>query len=72
MRNKTEKSQTQNFFLGEHPVNFHEKNTPDDNFSTVQPIFTSSIPVNAAQHAEQSQNIKNSKFYFRGAPGEFL
>ena len=40
-------------------------------FNSVQPIFTSSIPIDSAQQAEQNETSKNSKFHSRGAPGEF-
>ena len=54
MRSKVKTSKTQNFILGEHQGNFHEKITPNDNFLTVQPIFASGIPIDSAEQEEQN------------------
>jgi hypothetical protein len=42
------------------------KNTPFNNFSKVQPIFTSSILIDSSQQGEQHINIQNSQYSILG------
>jgi hypothetical protein len=58
-----------NLIVGEQPRNFH-KNYPISNFLTVQPITTNNIPMiqsDAAQQAEDHENIKRLKILFKGS-----
>jgi hypothetical protein len=45
-----------NSILGEQSGIF--KNTPLNNFSTVQPIFTSNMAIDSAKQGKQNESIK--------------
>jgi hypothetical protein len=47
------------------------KNTPNNDFSTLRPISTSSVLIDSAQQVDKNISPKISKFLFRGAIGEF-
>ena len=51
---KLETSKIYKFDSRGAPGEFSWKNTPNDNFLTVQPIFTSSIPIDSARLAKQN------------------
>jgi hypothetical protein len=51
--------------LGEQPGNIH-KNTPCNNFSTAQPIFTNSEMFDSTQQAELNKSIKCSQNFILG------
>jgi hypothetical protein len=46
------------FLSREQSGNFREKNTPLNNFSTVQPIFTGNTPIDSAKQGEQNEIVK--------------
>ena len=45
------------------------KNTPNNNFLTVQLIYTMNIPIGSAQQVENSETSKIPKFDSRGSVG---
>ena len=46
------------------------KNTPDNNFLTVQLIYTMNLPIGSAQQVENSETSMIPKFDSRGSVGE--
>ena len=60
-RNKNKTSKNSKFNSRGAPGEFPLKNTPNDNFLTVQPIFASGIPIDSAEQVEQNRNIKKLK-----------
>jgi hypothetical protein len=51
--------------------NFLEKNTPNNNFLTVQPISANSILIDLVQQVEESEHIKNISQVFEVSNPEF-
>ena len=47
------------------------KNTPNNNFLTVQLIYTLNIPIGSAQQVDNSETSKIPKFDCRGSIGKF-
>jgi hypothetical protein len=48
------------------------KNNPQNNFSTIEPIFTNNTPIDSAQQAKTHGNIQNSpRFHLGEKPGNF-
>jgi hypothetical protein len=58
------------FVLGEQSGSFGEKITGLNNFSTVQPIFTST-PIDSAKKGNKLKSLKLSKFHSRGTREQF-
>jgi hypothetical protein len=56
----------QNFILGECQGNFHEKNSPNNNFLTVQPILACNILIDSARQAEKFESVKIFRIFILG------
>jgi hypothetical protein len=62
-----------NFTLGERPGNFCEKITPNNNFSTYEPIPTTNLTTDSGQQAETHSSLNSVPDYILGEqPGSFL
>ena len=71
MRNKTEQSKTQNFILGEHPGNFHEKIPPTTTFYRFNRFSLSAYRSIQLDKRKKWEHEKGLKFHSGGATGEF-
>ena len=71
MRNKAKTSKTQNFILGEHPGNFHEKIPPTITFNGSTEFQYQHTYRFISTSGRIWKHRKSFKFHSRGAIGEF-